>query len=112
MLKEVNTMPTKQKAMDIRQSLKSAIDTWPEPVLFAVHEFALFEAQRLQSARLGVAALQADAVEDSEAAFQADIEKSRAAFKRLQKYFGTVHLEKDYKEELMESIDERYGRTS
>jgi hypothetical protein len=96
----VNDTTTKQKAVDIRKSLKSAIDTWPEQVLFAVQEFALFETGRLRAPTFQV--------DDSEEA----IEKSRAAFKRLQKYSGTVHLEKDYKEELMESIDERYGRAS
>jgi hypothetical protein len=101
-VKAVDNMTAEQSIMDIRRSLKSAVDTWPEPVLFAVQEFALFEA-----GRLGV-----PVVDDSEAALQAKIERGRAAFKRLKPYFGTVHLEKDYKEELMESIDERYGRTS
>ncbi|MDR3275919.1 MAG: hypothetical protein LBT11_01710 [Treponema sp.] len=103
MVKAVDAMPARQNTMNIRRSLKLAVDAWPEPVLFAVQEFALFETQRLQASAAG---------DSGAAALQADIEKSRAAFKRLQKYFGTVHLEKDYKEELMESIDERYGRTS
>jgi hypothetical protein len=102
MMEIVDNIAAKQKTMDIRHSLKSAIDTWPEPVLFAVQEFALFETQRLQTS----------AVDDSEAAFQAKVEKGRAAFKDLQKYFGTVHLEKDYKQELLEAIDEKYNRTS
>ncbi|MDR3284734.1 MAG: hypothetical protein LBS97_06115 [Treponema sp.] len=84
--------------MNIRHSLKSAIDTWPEPVLFAVQEFALFETQRLQ----------ASAVDHSEA----DIERGRAALKHLKKYFGTIHREIDYKQELLEALDEKYNRTS
>jgi hypothetical protein len=87
-------MTAKQKTMDIRQSLKSAIDLWPEPVLFAVQEFALFETQRLETS----------AVDNSEA----DIEKGRAALKRLKKYFGTIHREIDYKQELLEALDEKY----
>jgi hypothetical protein len=94
-----DTMPMKQNTMDIRQSLKSAVDTWPEPVLFAVQEFALFEAQRW-----GV-----PAVGESE---EADIEKSRAALKHLQKYFGAIHRKIDYKQELLEALDEKYNRTS
>jgi hypothetical protein len=94
MLKVVDTMPARQNTMDIRYSLKSAIDLWPEPVLFAVQEFALFETQRLQASAVG----------DSEA----DIEKSRAALKHLKKYTGTNHREINWKQELQEALDEKY----
>jgi hypothetical protein len=97
MAKVADNMTAEQNIMDIRHSLKSAIDMWPESVLFAVQEFALFETQRLKASTVGY--------------LEADIEKGRAAFKRLQKYSGTIHREINWKQELQEALDEKYNRT-
>jgi hypothetical protein len=43
-----DSMTMEREVADIRQALKSAIDTWPVQVLFAVQEFALFETQQLK----------------------------------------------------------------
>jgi hypothetical protein len=39
-------MNTNIAAAEVRQSLKSSVDSWPGPVLYSVYDFALFEAQR------------------------------------------------------------------
>jgi hypothetical protein len=90
-------MTMEQEATELRQTLKAAIDTWPARVVLAVQEFALLEVQRLKP--------------ETESDREQDIARGRAAFKRLQEYSGSVHLEIDYKQELLEALDEKYNRT-
>ncbi len=78
----------------VRQSLKIEIDKLPEPVLFKIFDFLSFEKHRFQTD-----------TSDNEAQ---EISLKKAAFERLKKYSGTVHLEKHWKEELYEALDERY----
>jgi hypothetical protein len=80
----------------VRQSLKTAIDELPEPVLFTVFEFLSFEKQRFHAHAQGNE--------------MRGISQKKAAFERLKKYSGTVHLEKHWKAELCEALDEKYNR--
>jgi len=84
-----------QNPSHIRQSLKTEIDELPEPVLFSVFEFLTVEKQRFRSE-----------TPDNKAQV---ISRKKAAFERLKKYSGTVHLEKHWKEELYEALDEKYS---
>ena len=79
----------------VRQSLKTEIDELPEPVLFTVFEFLLFEKQRFKASTTS-----------NEAQV---LSKKKAAFERLKKYTGTVHFNKHWKEELYEALDEKYN---
>ena len=85
----------KQNPSHMRQSLKTEIDELPEPVLFSGFEFLTFEKQRFRSD-----------TQDNKAQV---ISRKKAAFERLKKYSGTVHLEKHWKEELYEALDEKYS---
>jgi hypothetical protein len=84
----------KQDSSLVRRSLKSEIDELPESLLLSVFEFLTFEKQRRQ---LDVPNNDAQAPS-----------KKKAAFERLQKYSGTIHFEKHWKEELYEALDEKY----
>jgi hypothetical protein len=85
-----------REASDIRQSLKSAIDTWPVSVLIAVQKFALVENQRLEM----------EPVDNS----RPDMERRNRGYERLKKYFGTIDREINWKQELQEALDEKYNR--
>jgi hypothetical protein len=39
-----------------------------------------------------------------------DAEKRRAAFKKFSRFRGTLPADFDYKKELLEALDEKYGR--
>ena len=79
----------------MRQSLKTEIDDLPEPVLLTVFEFLSFEKQRFQA---GTPRNEAHV-----------LSRKKAAFERLKKYSGTIQLEKHWKDELYEALDEKYN---
>jgi hypothetical protein len=81
----------------IRQSLKADIDTWPVEVLLMTREFADFAKHYIQK--------------KSSFPKAPSLETRKKGYSELEKYFGTVHYEKDYKEELYEALDEKYNRT-
>ena len=85
--KEINRLDSSV----MRQSLKTEIDTLPESIVFTVFEFLSFEKQRFN-----IASAQ-------------NIERKKSAFERLKKYSGTMRLEKHWKEELYEALDEKYN---
>jgi hypothetical protein len=85
----------KESPRIIRQSLKNKIDDLPEPLPIAMWQIVSFEMQK-DSSKLN----------DREMV----LEKRRQAFEGLKPYFGTVHLDKPWKEELYEALDEKYNR--
>jgi hypothetical protein len=79
----------------VRESLKDAIDTWPEQVVFAVQEFAIFESQRFSlSSKQENHLFTHD--DDMITEPQADLNKRMAAYKNLEKYFGRIERDLDY----------------
>ncbi|MDR3303710.1 MAG: hypothetical protein LBS86_04800 [Treponema sp.] len=89
-----DVMTMEREDVDIRQALKSAIDTWPMQMVLAVRNFAQLETKRHEVETDG----------DSEQ----DVARRAAAFKRLSQYFGTVDREINCKQERLEALDERY----
>jgi hypothetical protein len=88
--------PMRQSAAALRKTLKAEIDTWPKQVLVAFWEFVNFERHGANM----------PGIDEREAI----LEKRRQAFEELKPYFGTVHLDKPWKEELYEALDEKYNR--
>jgi hypothetical protein len=88
--------PVYESPNAIRQALKADIDNWPVEVLMMTWEFADFAKKELQKKSLMPKV--------------PNLETRKAGYAKLEKYFGTVHYEKDYKEELYEALDEKYNR--
>jgi hypothetical protein len=79
----------------MRQAFKEEIDQWPETLFIMVREFSIFENRRLQKQK----------ADDREQ----ELARRRAGYERLKKYSGTMRLEKSWKEELCEALDEKYN---
>jgi hypothetical protein len=84
------------RELRIRQSLKNEIDDLPEPLLLAIWEIVVFEKQKEMTPTY---------------TREIALERRREAFESLKPYFGTVHLDKPWKDELYEALDEKYNRT-
>jgi hypothetical protein len=86
---ERNTVP-------IRSTFKSEIDTWPDEVFIAVWKYAHKEKERFPTFQ-----------EKSSKNIQ---EERRKAYDFLTHFPKRLPANFDYKKELLEALDEKYGR--
>jgi hypothetical protein len=79
----------------------NAIDSLPEPYITEVMDYIGYLLGKAQSAsNAQVKTGQREAL----------LKKRRRGFEILKKYSGTMHLDKPWKEELYEALDEKYNR--
>ncbi|GHU32643.1 hypothetical protein AGMMS50256_23100 [Betaproteobacteria bacterium] len=83
--------------MTIREQLIKDISTLPESALHTVREFVLFEIGRKR----------ASISTDSAATVYAN--KKKEAYEILKQFKGSLPADFDYKNKLMEALDEKYG---
>jgi hypothetical protein len=97
--------------MTIKEQLIKDISALPESALHAVREFVLFEIGRENAPHpVFMAKENKDGADESaDPTGTAPADKKKEGYEILKQFKGTLPADFDYKNKLMEALDEKYG---